>query len=44
MTANFIEVVLEPLFSALVAYFPSLSAQHALLTANKHKWRGRDAA
>jgi hypothetical protein len=44
MTANFIELVLEPLFSALVAYFPSMGPQHALLLANKRKWRGRDAA
>lgn len=44
MTANFIELVLEPLFSALVAYFPAMGPQHALLLANKRKWRGRDAA
>jgi hypothetical protein len=44
MTANFIELVLEPLFSALVAYFPSMGPQHALLLANKRKWRGCEAA
>ena len=44
MTANFIELVLEPLFSALVSYFPSMGPQHALLLANKRKWRGCEAA
>jgi hypothetical protein len=44
MTANFIELVLEPLFSALVAYFPSMGPQQALLLANKRKWRGCEAA
>jgi hypothetical protein len=39
MTANFIEVVLEPLFTALAGYFPTLGPQHRLLLDNKSKWR-----